>query len=106
MRENDAAVSLGEARAALNGVLPEDVDEIKIVKRPDGAIHIEVTLHEHPQEENKWVKFAEEMHEESSLRGCSEELNARVRELREGFSFELERACTLTNQPVSPLSER
>jgi hypothetical protein len=93
MQENDKAVSLDEARAAFNGALPEDIDEIKIVKRPDAATHIEVILHEHPQAENKWVKFAEEMHEESPLRGCSEELNARVREFREGFSFELERAC-------------
>lgn len=87
MRNNDTAVSLDEARAALDRALPEDVTEIQIVKLPDGALHIEVTLHEHRQEENKWVKFAEEMHEESPLRGRSEELNARVREFREGFSF-------------------
>ena len=93
MPNNDTAVSLDKARAVVNGALPEDVDEIKIVKRPDATIHIEVILHEHPPAENKWVKFAEEMHEESPLRGCSEELNARVREFREGFSFELERAC-------------
>jgi hypothetical protein len=88
MRKNDTAVSLDEARAALDRALPEDVDEIQIVKLPDGALHIEVTLHEHRHEENKWVKFAEKMHEESPLRGRSEELNARVREFREGFSFE------------------
>jgi hypothetical protein len=88
MRKNDTAVSLDEARAALDRALPEDVTEIQIVKLPDGALHIEVTLHEQRQEENKWVKFAEEMHEESPLLGRSEELNTRVREFREGFSFE------------------
>ena len=87
MRNNDTAVSLDEVRAALNRALPEDVTEIQIVKLPNGALHIEVTLHEQRQEENKWVKFAEEMHEESPLRGRSEELNTRVREFREGFSF-------------------
>lgn len=90
MRENDTAVSLDEAQAVLNRALPEEVDEIKIVKLPDGAVHIKVTLHEHQQEENKWVRFAEEMHEESPLRGRSEELNARIRGFREGFSFERE----------------
>ena len=88
MQENDTAVTLAEARAALNVAIPEDVDEIKIVKRPDGSIHIEVTLHEHRREENRWVRFADEMHEESPLRRRSEELNARVREFRKGFSFE------------------
>ena len=87
MRENDTAVSLDQVQA-LNKALPEDVDDIKIVKRFDGAVHIEVTLHVYPQAENKWVKFAEEMHEESPLQGRSEELNARVRAFREGFSFE------------------
>lgn len=88
MPENNTAVSLDAVRAALKRALPEEVDEIKIVKLPDGAVHIEVILHEHWQEENQWVRFAEEMHEESPLRGRSEELNARLREFREGFSFE------------------
>ena len=88
MREKEPADSLEEAREALNKALPEEVDTVKIVRQPDGTVHIEVTLHEHRPEENKWVRFAEEMHEESPLRGRSEELNARVREFREGFSFE------------------
>ena len=65
MGKNETAASLNEARAALNRALPDDVDEIKIVKLPDGAVHIEVILHERPPEENKWERFAEEMHEES-----------------------------------------
>lgn len=88
MRENDTAVSLNEVRTVLNKALAEEVDAIKIRRLPDGTVHIEVTLHEHRQEDNKWVRFAEEMHQESPLRGRSEELNDRVREFREGFSFE------------------
>lgn len=41
-----------------------------------------------PEEENKWVRFAEEMHRESPLRGRSEELTARDREFRDRFSFD------------------
>lgn len=88
MRAKETANTLEEAREALNKALPEEVRRVRIVRQPDGTVHIEVTLREHRPEENKWVRFAEEMHEESPLRGRSGELTAQVSEFREGFSFE------------------
>ena len=87
MNENDTATSLETARAALNRALPDEIRDIKIVKRPDGILHIEVALREHRQDEHQWARFAETMHEESPLRGESEEINARGQAFRAGFSF-------------------
>ena len=87
MNENDTATSLKTARAALNRALPDEIRDIKIVKRPDGILHIEVALREHRQDEHQWARFAEAMHEESPLRGESEEINARGQAFRAGFSF-------------------
>ena len=88
MHEKKRAGALDQIREALNRALPEEVEDLKVVHLPNGAMHIEVTLGAHSEEENKWTRFAEEMHRESPLRGRSEEVNARVREFRDSFSFD------------------
>lgn len=88
MHEKETAIPLQQVRDALNSAVPDEIEELKILRLPNGAMHIEITLREHQEEANKWIRFADEMHQESPLRGKSEEFNARVREFRDGFSFD------------------
>lgn len=88
MRKKETAGPLQQVRDALNSALPDEVEDLKILHLPNGVMHIEVTIREHHEEENKWIRFADEMHQESPLQGKSDELNARVREFRDGFSFD------------------
>jgi hypothetical protein len=82
------ASQLQKIREALSKALSGEVVELKIIQLSDSGIHIEVILREHPEEENKWFRFAEEMHEESPLRGKSDEIERRSREFRDAFSFD------------------
>ncbi len=90
MPEKAIYTPLRQAREALNKAHPDDVDDITITEPTAGVLHIEVTLHAPREEVNPWVRFADEMHEESPLRGKSEALIQRSQEFRKRFSFQEE----------------
>jgi hypothetical protein len=53
-------------------------------------MRIEIVIHKHHGQNNKWARFADELHAESPLKGKSTVVADRIREFRDGFSFEHE----------------
>jgi len=76
-----------EALEVLKKVTSDDT--VEVIHLEDGVTVIKViTRKKKAEEQNKWARFADDMHEESPLKGQSELVTARVREFRDGFSFE------------------
>ena len=76
-----------EALEVLKRVTSDDT--VEVMHLEDGVTVIKVIPQkEKAEEQNKWVHFADDMHEESPLKGQSELVNARIREFRGDFSFE------------------
>ena len=67
---------------------PHEVETVRI-SRSAKAINIQVVLHASPASaKSRWARFADELHTESPLRGCSEQVIAKAREFRDHFCFE------------------
>ncbi len=84
------ATPLEKAKKALDQARPNEGDTIKVTDIPDGGMRIEIVIHKHKDEQNKWARFADEMHTESPLKGKSTLVTDHIRGFREGFSFEEE----------------
>lgn len=81
---------LEKVKTALDQVRPDEVDTIEVTDLPDGGTRIEIVIHKHHGQKNKWARFADELHAESPLKGKSTVVADHIREFREGFSFENE----------------
>jgi hypothetical protein len=82
-------ITLQDARISLQNAMPEDV---KITLLPNGNLQIEVPHYGNngqttPGNENRWVKFADEMQRTSPLCGKSEQVVALIREFRNEGTF-------------------
>ncbi|MEN8130138.1 MAG: hypothetical protein ABFS45_08055 [Pseudomonadota bacterium] len=75
-----------EALKILKGITSDDTVEVTHLE--GGITVIKVIPQRKAEEKNKWARFADDMHEESPLKGQSELVTTRVREFRDGFSFE------------------
>ncbi len=76
-----------EALDVLKSVTTDD--KVEVIHLADGVTVIKVIPRQNKAEQQyKWTRFADDMHKESPLKGQSEIVTARIREFRDGFSFE------------------
>jgi hypothetical protein len=84
--EKPMATPQEEALNILKSATGEDTVEVRHLE--DCITVIRVIPRKQAEEPNRWARFADELHEESPLKGQSEAVVARIREFRDGFSFE------------------